>query len=126
MGKHKGFDVIAEAHERAEHNINPYYWVNRVTNFSVAQWMAEKKLALIFAPLNLILFIVIVWNLPGAFSNGFSWQDLGALLVLGFITLAEVIMAAQWWQSHRKRLMESDSSEKKRKKKQPRRRKDYQ
>ena len=126
MGKHEGFDVIAEAHERAEHNINPYYWMNRVTNFTLAQWMAEKKIAIIFAPLYLILFVAMVWNLPGAFRNGFSWKGLGALLVLGFFTLAEVIMAAQWWQSHRQRLMESDSSEEKSKKKQPRRRKDHQ
>ena len=33
MGKKdRGFDVIAEAHERANNNINPYYWFNRVTS----------------------------------------------------------------------------------------------
>jgi hypothetical protein len=49
MGKkNKGFDVIAEAHERANHNINPYYWINRVTSYQVAQWQVRKMLSPIF------------------------------------------------------------------------------
>jgi len=35
MGKKKGFDVIAEAHERANNNINPYYWFNKITYFQL-------------------------------------------------------------------------------------------
>ena len=49
MGKkNRGFDVIAEAHERANHNINPYYWINRVTSHQVAQWRVRKMLSPIF------------------------------------------------------------------------------
>ncbi|MBI3166040.1 MAG: hypothetical protein IPG44_20655 [Anaerolineales bacterium] len=49
MGKkNRGFDVIAEAHERANHNINPYYWINRVTSHQVAQWRVWKMLSPIF------------------------------------------------------------------------------
>ena len=44
MGKGKGFDPLADAQEVAEHNINPYYWINRVTSFTFARWMAEKRL----------------------------------------------------------------------------------
>ncbi len=49
-GEQKGFDVVAEAHERAEHNINPYYWMNRITNRRLAEWPVGKKLAVILAP----------------------------------------------------------------------------
>lgn len=46
MGKkNKGFDVIAEAHERANNNINPYYWMHRVTLYKLAQWRVWKMLS---------------------------------------------------------------------------------
>lgn len=48
MGKNKGFDVVADAHERANHNINPYYWLNRVTPFTMAQWRTNKYFAPLF------------------------------------------------------------------------------
>ena len=49
MGKKdRGFDVIAEAHERANNNINPYYWFNRVTSFQVVEWRINKMLSPIF------------------------------------------------------------------------------
>lgn len=49
MGKKdKGFNVIAEAHERANNNINPYYWFNRVTSFQVVEWRINKMLSPIF------------------------------------------------------------------------------
>lgn len=34
--------------ERADHNINPYYWLNRVTPFTMAQWRANKYFAPLF------------------------------------------------------------------------------
>ena len=49
MGKkNKGFDVISEAHERANHNINPYYWLNRITFYQVTQWRIQKMVSPIF------------------------------------------------------------------------------
>lgn len=48
MGKKKGFDFIEDLHERANHNINPYYWFNRVTPFTLAQWRTNKYFAPIF------------------------------------------------------------------------------
>lgn len=59
MGKNKGFDVIADAHERANYNINPYYWFNRVTPYTIAQWRTNKY----FAPLFFVIYtsIGILW-----------------------------------------------------------------
>ena len=59
MGKNKGFDVIADAHERANHNINPYYWFNRVTPYTIAHWRTNKY----FAPLFFVIYtsIGILW-----------------------------------------------------------------
>jgi hypothetical protein len=64
MGKNKGFDVIAEAHERANHNINPYYWFNRVTLFTVAQWKTNKY----FTP----MFFVIITSIGVLSLNSFN------------------------------------------------------
>lgn len=56
MGKKdRGFDVIAEAHERANNNINPYYWFNRVTSFQVAEWRINKMLS----PIVFVLYSAI-------------------------------------------------------------------
>lgn len=52
MSKNKGFDIIEEAHERANHNYHATYWFNRVTTFTIAQWKAGKY----FSPL---VFIII-------------------------------------------------------------------
>ena len=59
MGKNKGFDIVEDAHERANHNINPYYWINRVTPFTMAQWRANKY----FAPMFFVIYtsIGILW-----------------------------------------------------------------
>ncbi len=46
-GEQKGFDVVAEAHGQAEHNINPYYWMNRITTRRLAEWAVQRKLAII-------------------------------------------------------------------------------
>lgn len=56
MGKKKGFDVIAEAHERANNNINPYYWFNKITHFQLTSWQVQKK---IFSPIYFVMCSVI-------------------------------------------------------------------
>jgi len=48
MGKNKGFDAVAEAHERANHNFNPYYWFNRVSSYQMADWRITRMLSPIF------------------------------------------------------------------------------
>jgi hypothetical protein len=55
MGKNKGFDFIEDLHERANHNINPYYWFNRVTPFTIAQWKANKY----FAPMFFVIYSTV-------------------------------------------------------------------
>jgi len=62
MGKNKGFDVIAEANERANHNINPYYWFNRVTSYQVAGWQINKMLAPIFFGLYSLIGYLMLSN----------------------------------------------------------------
>ncbi len=63
MGKkNKGFDVIAEAHERANQNINPYYWINRVTSYQVAQWQIGKMLSPIFFVLYSLIGYLMLNN----------------------------------------------------------------
>lgn len=55
MGKKKGFDIVEDAHERANHNFNPYYWFNRVTPFTLAQWKTDKY----FAPLFFVMYTTV-------------------------------------------------------------------
>ena len=59
MGKNKNIDFITDMQERANHNINPYYWFNRVTPFTMAQWRTNKY----FAPLFFIMYtcIGVLW-----------------------------------------------------------------
>ncbi len=55
MGKKKGFDIIADAHERANHNFHPSYWFNRVNSFTMAEWKANKY----FAPIFFVGFTIV-------------------------------------------------------------------
>lgn len=59
MGKNNRFDIISDAHERADHNINPYYWFNRVTSFTMAQWRTNKY----FSPIFFIIYsaVGVLW-----------------------------------------------------------------
>ena len=52
MGKKNNTDFVSDLHERANHNINPHYWVNRVTPFTMAQWRTNKY----FAPLFFVMY----------------------------------------------------------------------
>lgn len=72
MGKkNKGFDVIAEAHERANNNINPYYWMNRVTLHKLAQWRVNKMLA----PVFFVLLSIVGYVVLSIFSEIAAKQD---------------------------------------------------
>ena len=72
MGKkNKGFDVIAEAHERANNNINPYYWMHRVTSFTVAGWRINKMLS----PIFFVLYSVVGYLALNNFSKTATEQN---------------------------------------------------
>ena len=55
MGKKNNIDFVSDLHERANHNINPHYWLNRVTPFTMAQWRTNKY----FAPLFFVMYSAI-------------------------------------------------------------------
>ena len=138
MAKGKGFDPVADANELAGHNINPYYWVNKVTSYTYARWMAEKKLAVIALPLYVLLWIAIIWRLMSEaalehisvwkllldVSSSQSLALLASMLMLVFYTLVVVIMVLQLIFSRQSQpLQEGEHS--KREKRHPKRRKDY-
>jgi hypothetical protein len=109
MGKKKGFDFIAEAHERANHNINPGYWFNRVTPFMIAQWNADKRLAPFYFVLVTVMEIAIVfaynenaisenksfWLYLFDFSNSFTAARCVGLLFFSFLWVIIGITAVQ-------------------------------
>ena len=55
MGKKNNIDFISDLQERSNHNVNHYFWINRVTPFTIAQWKTNKY----FAPLTFIMYSVI-------------------------------------------------------------------
>ena len=80
MAKGKGSDFFEEAHEHAEHNINPYYWFNRVDRFQYAKWLSN----LAFSPIEALVFsIALVFTLVVIIIDK-SW----GLFVFLFIPLA--------------------------------------
>ena len=109
MGKKKGFDFIEDAHERANHNFNPYYWFNRVTPFRMAQWNADKRLAPFYFIFVTIMEIAIVfaynenaisenksfWLYLFDFSNSFTAARCVGLLFFSFIWVIIGITAVQ-------------------------------
>ena len=78
MGKNKGFDVVADAQERAEHNMNPYYWFNRVTPYTVAQWKVGKLLS----PLFFLMYSLIGVAMLTSFNAGAEEQNKTLLSLL--------------------------------------------
>ncbi len=124
MGKGKGFDVVADAHELSQHNINPHYWINKVTSYTYARWMAEKKIAILFAPFLLVTLALIVWQLLTSRTPADWLYIIPGLLVIAFVTFAYVVMALQWFTARQRESPEPNRPQEKRKK-QPKRPKDY-
>ena len=138
MAKKKGFDPIADAQEIAQHNINPYYWVNKVTSYTYARWMAEKKLAPFSLPLFVIFWAAIIFSFTnaaasrgvGVWSVLLNFNDFdaiafwGAILFMAFLTLVNLIAVIQLLFAPRPKPNES-IPKKEKKKKMPRHRKDY-
>ena len=70
MAKRKGFDVIADAQERANHNFHRSYWFNRVTSFTMAEWKANKYFAPIFFVGYTIAGVLWLNSLKNGFDSG--------------------------------------------------------
>lgn len=76
MGKNRNIDFIADMQERANHNINPHYWFNRVTPFTMAQWRANAY----FAPMFFVIYsaVGLLWlialNAKAIQENKTFWQ----------------------------------------------------
>lgn len=117
----KGFDVIAEAHDRAEHNMNPYYWLQKLPLYgSVRRGRTNKGVAAILAPLCMIIVIALLSQLPRAVGNGSPIVILTWLLLLILVGTIEVDLLAEFWRAFRDAGSEPDSNQKR-----SRRRKHY-
>ena len=137
MAKGKGFDPVADAQELSEHNINPYYWVNKVTSYTYARWMAERKLAVIYLPFYIFSLVAIIYGIKiSADNTGESiWQLLfkdwssiyGLILILflAFFTLIALIMVMQLIFSPQSKSIAREEHKPEKKKKLPKHRKDY-
>lgn len=56
MAKKNRNDLISDAHEHANNNINPYYWFNRIDNFRLAEWRASWALG----PIELVVYSLAI------------------------------------------------------------------
>jgi len=74
MGKNKGIDIIADAHERANHNFHSSYWFNRVTSFTVAQWNVNKLLFPILFVIFTLLGVLGLYSLNQTAGNKTFWS----------------------------------------------------
>ena len=139
MAKGKGFDPVADAQELSEHNLNPYYWVNKVTSYTYAQWMAERKIAVIALPMYLVSWAAMIWILTNAattkqssiwkiifdFSSSQSLAFLISLLFMFFYTVVIFIMIIQLIFAPRVKPTVPSEHKPEKKKKLPKHRKDY-
>ncbi len=141
MSKNKGFDVIADAQERADHPYDTPYWFNRATSFTLARWKANKY----FAPIFFIGYTVAgilglaslhqtalatnqtFWSFLFDFSDGFTTARFtGLLLFLAFWVIAGIATAQTITQRAQGSLSTSKPEHRKEKKKKyPRRPKNY-
>lgn len=138
MAKKKGLDPIADAQQLAQHNINPHYWVNKVTSHTYTRWMVEKKLSalelLVYVILGVTLYLSItntaeskgvgIWNVLKDFRDIRGPSYWVAILFMSFYTLIWFIRVIQVF--FKTRLKPDDLIPKpEKKKKMPRHRKDY-
>lgn len=102
-------DFITDLQERADHNINPYYWFNRVTPFTLAQWKTEKW----FTPLFFVLYSAmgglllravydqavreqrVFWAVLFDFSDSFTTARCVGMLFFSFLWLMMGISTGQ-------------------------------
>ena len=133
MAKRKGLDVIEDAHEQARHNFHSSYWLNRVTSYTYATWMAQKKLSPLVLPILLAAWIGVISALTGKgaiwkalfiFRSAESTYRFVSFLLLLFYTMINIIAAYQVIFTKRQKPVRQ-MERKEAKKRQPKRRKDY-
>lgn len=122
MTKEKDSDFIEEVHERSEHNINPYYWFNRVNSFSLAGLRASLAVSVIESIVFslALLFTIIVMITERSFSHYII--PFGFLLVFWLLATARAI---KWFTLRSQNRVKTEFKPKERKKKLPKHRKDY-
>jgi len=55
----RGLNAVADSQERAEHNMNPYYWTNRITLMKIGAWRSKRFAVAVFLFFN--LFLGLLW-----------------------------------------------------------------
>lgn len=121
MAKGKGSDFIEEVHQRSQHNINPYYWFNRVDNFEFAEWNASLAFSVIESA---VFILATIFTIVMTIADG----NPRLFLLAGFLALVGLIptvRAIKWFSIRRQHKLVTRSRPKERKKKLPRHRKDY-
>lgn len=123
MAKGKSSDFVEEAHEHAEHNINPYYWFNRVDRFQYAKWLS----ALAFSPIEtLVLTIALVFTLVVIIIDKSLILFIFLFIPLFIFWFLSLIGTIKFFEMRRQlKNTQSFTKPKERKKKLPKRRKDY-
>jgi uncharacterized membrane protein YbhN (UPF0104 family) len=122
MGKGNRPDFIEEVNEHAQHNSNPYYWLNRVNSFTIAGLRASLAASVIeCAIISLgLIFTIIVMFIEHSFS------DYAAIFWLLFIFwLLTFARAIRWFKIKRQNKPNFETTPKAHKKKLSKHRKDY-
>lgn len=102
-------DFITDLQERADHNINPYYWFNRVTPFTIARWNADKWFNPLFFVMYSLMGGLILLSLYNQarqahqtfglyvfdFSNAFTTARCTGLLLFSFLWIVFAISTGQ-------------------------------
>jgi hypothetical protein len=102
-------DFVADMQERASHNINPYYWFNRVTPYTMAQWKTDSY----FAPFFFLLYSAMgglwltalssqalqanrtFWKFIFDFSDSFNTARCIGVLMFSFLWVIAAVGTAQ-------------------------------
>lgn len=123
MAKGKKPDFIEEVHERANNNINPYYYFNKINSFKIAEWRASLAFSVIE---TVLLTIALVFTLIVAYvEKSFSNYSL-PIAAFGIIWCISIVRSIQWFSLKREQSKTNQHPKpKERKKKAPKHRKDY-
>jgi hypothetical protein len=122
MAKDNKPDFVEEVHERSRHNINPYFWFNRLDSFKLAELRASLALSVIeCVVISLaLLFTIIAMIAERSFSQ--YAIPFWLLFVFWLITTARAI---KWFAMRKNNEIKEEFRPKERKKKIPKHRKDY-
>jgi len=119
MGRKNDTDLIRDMQERADHNINPYYWFNKVDSFQLAQWRASLAVSVIE---TVLISIGLIFVIAASLAEGKAQWILPA--VLAPFWLLSLLRTMRWF-SLQKNKPTVPPKPKERKKKLPKRPKNY-